>query len=140
MGGVVFDNRNEERGGSRDEQGLVKNGLPENPFQTTIGSARKGSKSALGRLLEPCRNYLLLIANRELGDSIHAKIGASDLVQETFLQAQQILERFRGDVSARVAGVVDANSGAQAGAGGTPVCQHGDAGCRPRAAHRIDAR
>ena len=62
----------------------------------TIAAARAGSKSSLGGLLESCRNYLLLVANRELGPGIHAKIGASDLVQETFLQAQQIFDRFGG--------------------------------------------
>ena len=65
-------------------------------LDATIEAAHAGSRSSLGRLLESCRNYLLLVANRELGPGIHAKIGASDLVQETFLQAQQIFHRFDG--------------------------------------------
>jgi len=64
-----------------------------------FSAARAGSKAALGALLEECRNYLLLIANRELGEGIQAKVGASDLVQETFVEAQRIFERFEGNSS-----------------------------------------
>jgi RNA polymerase sigma-70 factor, ECF subfamily len=60
-------------------------------------AARAGSRAVLGALLEECRNYLLLIANRELGDGIQAKVGASDLVQETFFEAQKIFDRFKGN-------------------------------------------
>jgi RNA polymerase sigma-70 factor, ECF subfamily len=66
------------------------------PFEDRIAAARNGSSSAIGSVLEECRNYLLLIANRELGQSFQAKIGASDLVQETFLQAHEIFDRFQG--------------------------------------------
>jgi RNA polymerase sigma-70 factor (ECF subfamily) len=62
-------------------------------------AARAGSRTALGDLLEECRSYLLLIANRELGEGIQAKVGASDLVQETFVEAQKIFERFEGNSS-----------------------------------------
>jgi RNA polymerase sigma-70 factor (ECF subfamily) len=65
-------------------------------FEAAMAAARQGSLAALGRLFDGCRNYLLLVANRGLGESIQAKIGASDLVQETLLQAQEIFERFRG--------------------------------------------
>jgi RNA polymerase sigma-70 factor (ECF subfamily) len=65
-------------------------------FPSRLATAREGSQAALGDLFESCRNYLLLIANRDLGRSIQAKIGASDLVQETFLQAQRVFDRFDG--------------------------------------------
>lgn len=64
-----------------------------------FSAARAGSTAALGALFEECRNYLLLIANRELGEGIQAKVGASDLVQETFVEAQKIFERFEGNSS-----------------------------------------
>jgi RNA polymerase sigma-70 factor, ECF subfamily len=72
---------------------------PDSAFQTAIAAARRGSESALGAMFEGCRNYLLLIANEELGENIQGKIGASDLVQETFLQAQRIFARFNGNSS-----------------------------------------
>lgn len=58
--------------------------------------ARGGSTEALGRLLEACRPYLLLIANQQLQPDVQRKVAPSDLVQETFLKAQQHFERFQG--------------------------------------------
>jgi RNA polymerase sigma-70 factor (subfamily 1) len=65
-------------------------------FWLAVESARNGSSSALGTLFNECRMYLLLVANQRLGESIQAKVAASDLVQETFLQAQQVFGRFYG--------------------------------------------
>jgi RNA polymerase sigma-70 factor (ECF subfamily) len=64
-----------------------------------LGQARAGSSEALGRLLEECRQYLLLIANEELPADLRAKVGASDLVQETFLRAKNHLGQFRGSTA-----------------------------------------
>jgi RNA polymerase sigma-70 factor (ECF subfamily) len=61
-----------------------------------LAAARGGSKEALGRALESCRRYLLLIAQRQVGPDFQAKGGASDLVQETFLEAQRDFARFQG--------------------------------------------
>jgi RNA polymerase sigma-70 factor (ECF subfamily) len=61
-----------------------------------IELARGGSSEALGQLMEKCRQYLLLVANRELESDVHAKLGASDLVQETFLEAQRDFGSFQG--------------------------------------------
>lgn len=61
-----------------------------------IARARSGCPEALGRLADRCRQYLLWIANRELDVELRSKVGASDLVQETLLQAQQIIGRFDG--------------------------------------------
>jgi RNA polymerase sigma-70 factor, ECF subfamily len=58
--------------------------------------ARQGSLDALGRLLESCRNYLLLLANQQLRDDLQAKAGGSDLVQDTFLEAQRDFRAFQG--------------------------------------------
>jgi hypothetical protein len=59
-------------------------------------AARAGSAEALGRLLEGCRAYLLLAANRQLDADLQAKGGPSDLVQETFLEAQKDFPPFQG--------------------------------------------
>jgi RNA polymerase sigma-70 factor (ECF subfamily) len=61
-----------------------------------LADARAGSPEALGYALEACRRYLLLVAERELGGDLRAKAGASDLVQDTFLEAQREFARFRG--------------------------------------------
>src|SRR5262249_22043642 len=65
-----------------------------------LTAARAGSGEALGQALEACRGYLLLIAQRELDPALQAKGGASDLVQETFLKAQQAFARFEGESEA----------------------------------------
>lgn len=59
-------------------------------------AARAGSTEAKGYLLESCRNYLLLVANQAVKEGLQAKVGASDLVQETFVEAQRIFDRFAG--------------------------------------------
>jgi RNA polymerase sigma-70 factor, ECF subfamily len=61
-----------------------------------LAAARAGSREALGQALETCRNYLLLVAGQQLDPDLHAKGGASDLVQETFLEAQRDFARFQG--------------------------------------------
>jgi len=66
------------------------------PVEKWLTAARNGSADALGRLLDVCRQYLLQVANGELESRIQAKVGASDLVQETYLEAQRIFERFHG--------------------------------------------
>jgi RNA polymerase sigma-70 factor (ECF subfamily) len=61
-----------------------------------IEAARRGDPEALGRALEPFRDYLLLVANQEIEPELRAKLGGSDLVQDTFLGAQRDLASFRG--------------------------------------------
>lgn len=73
---------------------------PSNETAQWLSAARAGSPEALGRALEACRGYLLLIAQRELGEDLQAKAGASDLVQQTFLEAQRDFGRFVGDTEA----------------------------------------
>jgi RNA polymerase sigma-70 factor (ECF subfamily) len=62
-----------------------------------LPAARAGCREALGQALEACRRYLLLVAERELDPALRAKGGASDLVQQTFLEAQRDFAHFHGD-------------------------------------------
>jgi RNA polymerase sigma-70 factor (ECF subfamily) len=62
-----------------------------------LPQARAGSRDALGQVLEAYRAYLLLVANRQLDQGLLAKGGASDLVQETFLEAQRDFAQFKGE-------------------------------------------
>lgn len=61
-----------------------------------LRQAREGSNSALGRALEASRHYLLTAAGRALPVGLRSKAGASDLVQDTFADAQAGFGRFRG--------------------------------------------
>ena len=71
---------------------------PENTddMEAWIVAARDGSLEALGQALEQCRDYLLQVANAQLDARMRGKAGASDLVQETFLVARGIFDRFQG--------------------------------------------
>ena len=52
--------------------------------------------AAMARVLEPYCAYLTLIARRAIGPELAGKLDASDLVQDTFLAAQQHVTSFRG--------------------------------------------
>lgn len=69
----------------------------EDQIETWIRDARAGSSDALGALVNLCRNYLLAIANRQLPASLQAKLGASDLVQVTSLEALRSFGGFKGE-------------------------------------------
>src|SRR5437660_12925892 len=61
-----------------------------------LSEARSGDAAKLGRLLEMYRRYLKLLARVQIGQRLQGKVDASDLVQETFLEAHQNFGRFRG--------------------------------------------
>jgi RNA polymerase sigma-70 factor (ECF subfamily) len=77
--------------GPEPERAPEAHSLPNNP-------------EGLGRALEACRPYLLSVANRELDTDLAAKAGASDLVQETLMQAQLGLGHFQGRTEAELRG------------------------------------
>jgi RNA polymerase sigma-70 factor (ECF subfamily) len=69
--------------------------MAEGPEQL-LQEARAGDAATLGRLLEQYRRYLALIADVQIGQRLRGKVDASDLVQETFLEAHKSFGRFRG--------------------------------------------
>jgi len=71
--------------------------LPQTPpIAPLLEQARSGSAAAIGSLLEAARSYLLLQAESQLPISMRAKVGPSDIVQETALDAHRDFLRFRG--------------------------------------------
>jgi RNA polymerase sigma-70 factor, ECF subfamily len=58
--------------------------------------ARAGDVAARDRLFASCRNYLAVVARAEVGSWLQAKVDASDLVQQTLLDAHRGLANFRG--------------------------------------------
>lgn len=69
---------------------------PPNEIADWLRDARDGSREALGQLLEACRLYLLKVANDQLDPALEAKLSPSDIVQETFLEAQRDFGGFQG--------------------------------------------
>ncbi len=66
-------------------------------FDQWLASVKSGDTPVSQELVKTCRDYLLLVADQNLDPALHAKFGASDLVQETFLHAQRKFAQFRGE-------------------------------------------
>ena len=61
-----------------------------------IDRARAGDRGALGTLLDRYRGLLRRLASQGLDPALGRRLDASDLVQQTFLEAAESFERFRG--------------------------------------------
>jgi RNA polymerase sigma-70 factor (ECF subfamily) len=61
-----------------------------------LAHARAGDRQALDRLLEICRNYVVILARSRIPGSLAAKADASDLVQQTLFEAFRGFGAFRG--------------------------------------------
>jgi len=66
-------------------------------WQQLIDAAREGCDVALGEIFSRTRGYLLLVANHRLDSGLlHAKFGASDVVQQTQMEAYEKFDQFCG--------------------------------------------
>jgi len=63
---------------------------------------RQGNAGVLGTLLERYRRYLTLLARVEIGRHLRSKLDASDVVQETFLEAHRHFVGFAGGNEAQL--------------------------------------
>lgn len=61
-----------------------------------LQEARAGDAETLGQLFEMYRRYLALLARVQIGQQLRGKVDASDVVQETFLDAHRHFGRFQG--------------------------------------------
>src|SRR5260370_8695286 len=72
------------------------------PFSESVNvgellrQARAGDDAARERLFAVCRNYVSIAARVEMASWLKAKVDASDLVQQTLLEAHRGLANFRG--------------------------------------------
>jgi len=64
-----------------------------------LEAARGGQDDAFGGLFETFRRHLLLVAHRELPLALRGKVGPSDVVQETAVDAQRAFAAFRGSTA-----------------------------------------
>ena len=71
--------------------------MPQRSVEGLIIAARAGDAEALGTLLERHRDQLRHIARKNLDFSIQGRIDPSDVIQQTFLEAEQGFHTFRGE-------------------------------------------
>src|SRR5262245_2890348 len=65
-------------------------------LQGLVEQALAGDRDAIGRLLDEHRAWLRLIAQREIGGKLAARLDASDLVQQSCLSALRNFPQFQG--------------------------------------------
>ena len=74
----------------------VSAGQPDERLGVLLTKAQEGSNSSLGQLLLAYRDYLLAIADEELGSDLKVKASASDVIQDSFLEAKRDFHHFAG--------------------------------------------
>lgn len=74
--------------------------MPQSQFEELIQRTRDGDRTAENELLEKCRAYISLIARAQIEGWMRTKFDASDLVQQTLLEAHKGLSRFEGETEA----------------------------------------
>jgi RNA polymerase sigma-70 factor (ECF subfamily) len=83
------------------------------PIEDLIRSARNDRGEPLGRLLDHYRAYLRVLAERQMGVALSRRVDASDIVQQTMLEAHRAFTAFRGatqpELTAWLAQILDHN-------------------------------
>jgi RNA polymerase sigma-70 factor (ECF subfamily) len=67
---------------------------------TLLSQARAGDTAALDRLFGLCRNFVGVVAQAQVDSWLRAKVDASDLVQQSLLEAYQGFGGFHGGTEA----------------------------------------
>jgi RNA polymerase sigma-70 factor (ECF subfamily) len=78
---------------------MDKNGLETASLADLIDRARGGDPRALSAVFEQCQGYVAVLARANLESWLKAKVDASDLVQQTMLEAYRAFGEFRGQTS-----------------------------------------
>ncbi len=73
---------------------------PDRSATQLLEIAKRVGPSALGLLLELYRNYLRILARSQLSPELLPRATASDVVQDTFLEAYRDFVQFRGNTPA----------------------------------------
>jgi RNA polymerase sigma-70 factor (ECF subfamily) len=67
-----------------------------------LGAFRAGDAAALGPLLARYQPWLQLLARLQIDQRLQGKLGASDVVQQTLLEACRALPQFHGETEAEL--------------------------------------
>ncbi len=86
----------DERSGTNTRQDDAGQLVEEAATGKASATLNPGEDGDHGQLMEGLRQYLLMMANQVIGPELQAKVGPSDLVQDTFLEAQRHPGGFQG--------------------------------------------
>jgi RNA polymerase sigma-70 factor (ECF subfamily) len=81
---------------------MAQDGTTINDWAELIEAAHGGDDAALGEICERLRDFLLLTADRGLNRGLRAKASASDIVQQSLLDAHQGFDGFHGATQAQL--------------------------------------
>lgn len=70
------------------------------PLVELLDRARAGDDAARDELFQKCRNYVAFLARAQMESWLQAKVDASDLIQQTMMEAHRALDQFRGQTEA----------------------------------------
>ena len=72
--------------------------MPENgtTIPDLLARTRDGDEAARDELFSRCRSYIQIVARAQIERKLRSKVDASDLVQQTLLEAHRGLSQFRG--------------------------------------------
>lgn len=76
--------------------------MPDGSFETLLMHARRGESAAQGELLRRFEPWLRLLARVQVESRFAAKFDASDVVQQTLLEAVKAFPQFRGSTEAEL--------------------------------------
>ena len=76
--------------------------LSQREWPALVNAARDGCDDALSEIIARLQGYLLLIANGQMRENLQAKFGASDIVQNSLLDAHAGIDEFKGSTEAEM--------------------------------------
>lgn len=76
--------------------------LPHQGLSRALGRARAGDEQATDQLLRLCRSYVHVQAQRHLHGQLRPRLDASDIVQQSLLDAWQNFDGFRGETTSEL--------------------------------------
>ena len=76
--------------------------LSQREWPSLVHAARGGCDDALTEIIARLEGYLLLIANGQMRENLQAKFGASDIVQNSLLDAHKGIDEFKGSTEAEM--------------------------------------
>src|SRR5438552_15657507 len=79
---------------------MTQNAADSVTISDLLARARSKDPRQLDQLFAQCRNYLSVVARAQVESWLRAKVDASDIVQQTMLEAYRDFHKFRGTTEA----------------------------------------